>query len=406
LEGILEAKILGALLHERKAFEELTNLKEDGAGFTDAGKIIFSAIAAYYRRDPAAGHVDKGILLAALEQRLNNEKQFNRISEIVKGLAGVSVLNLVDVYRAQKKYIIANELAAALLKQDDAKVRDLSQSWAAWDVGVENKTEESADVYEDIAIESVLAPLKRENLLPLFPSSLNELTDGGATKGDHILIAGRVENGKSLFAINLAAGLCYSGKRVLYIGNEDAPARMLPRFVSRLTGLTKQQIMQDYKGTQEKANKRGLNNLIFINARECSLNHIDNWLSKYKPDTVVVDQIRNINAGNVEKTEQLEKVATGVRRLIKKHNVLGISVSQSMNDSEHINKLIGDMADVANSKVDLPGQADLLILLGTNDDYRNRNMVMLSIPKNKLSGWHGSYPVRINPLLSMVEDVA
>lgn len=402
----MEAKILGALLHERRAFEELTNLKEDGAGFSDLGKIIFAEIAAFYRRDPAANAADKEILLAAVEQRLNNDKQFKRLAEVIKELQVVSLPNLLEIYRKQKKFMVANELAVALLKQDDDKVRELSQKWSAWDVGVEQDKEETADVFEKIDIESVFAPIQRENLMPLFPASLNELTDGGATRGDHILIAGRVENGKSLVAVNLASGLCFSGKRVLYIGNEDAPARMIPRFVSRLTGLTKQQIIQDYKSAQNKANKRGFNNLIFINARECSLNHIDNWLSKYKPDAMVVDQIRNINAGNVEKTEQLEKVATGIRRLIKKHNVLGISISQSMNDAEHINKLIGDMADVANSKVDLPGQADLLILLGTNDDYRNRNMVMFSIPKNKLSGWHGSYPVRINPLLSQVEDVA
>lgn len=402
----MEALLLGAMLHERKAYAELKELKEDGTGFSDLGQIIFEKITDYYSKDPAANAVNKEILLATLERSLNNEKQFKRLSEVVHGLQSVSLPNLLEVYRGQKKFMVANELAAALLKQDDAKVRELSQRWASWDVGVENNEEVSrADVFAEIDIESVFAPIKRENLMPLFPASLNELTDGGATRGDHILIAGRVENGKSLVAVNLASGLCFSGKRVLYIGNEDAPARMIPRFVSRLTGLTKQQILQDYKKAQQLADKRGFKNLIFVNAHDCSLNHIDNWLSKYKPDAVVVDQIRNVNAGNVEKTEQLEKVATGVRRLYKKHNVLGISVSQSMNDEAHINKLIGDMSDVANSKVDLPGQADLLILLGTNDDYRNKNMVMFSIPKNKLSGWHGSYPVRINPVLSMVEDV-
>src|SRR3990172_8303047 len=99
------------MLHERKAFEELTTLKEDGAGFSDLGKIIFAEIAAFYRRDPAANAADKEVLLAAVEQKLNNDKQFKRLSEVIKELQAVSLPNLFEVYRKQKKFMVANELA-------------------------------------------------------------------------------------------------------------------------------------------------------------------------------------------------------------------------------------------------------------------------------------------------------
>ena len=403
----MERQLLASFIKDRKAFEEIRgHAKAPEDAFSDVGKLIYSTILDYYNKDINASAVDRDLLLANLEQKLNNEKQFDRVTDIVKALPDVSVPNVIGTFLQQRKHSVAQELSAALLLGRDATARPLLERWQNLDMGELESSNDSAEVYNGLNIEDVLAPLDRKNLFRLWPLSLNEHTDGGACRGDHILISGRVENGKSLVSINLACGLAYDGHKVLYIGNEDSPKRMVPRFVSRLSGMTKEEMRANPAGAQSRLQRMGYNNIIFVGLPpNSSLDQIDALVDKYQPDVVVVDQLRNVSANDNDLTKSLEKVAVGMRQLIKKRNVLGISVVQSMNNNEHINKLIGDMGDVADSKVGVPGQADLIILLGTNEEYRNRNMCMLTIAKNKLSGWHGYFPVQFIPQLSKVEDL-
>jgi archaellum biogenesis ATPase FlaH len=403
----LERNLLGAFLKDRKAFEEIRgHAKDPESAFSDVGKLLYQSILDYYNKDPNTDHVDRELLLANLEQKLNNEKQFDRVTEIVKALPDVSIPNVIGTFLQQRKHSVAQELSAALLLGKEANARPLIERWQNLDMGELESKNDSAEVYQGLGIEAILAPLARENLFRLWPLSLNEHTDGGACRGDHILISGRVENGKSLLSINLACGLAYDKHKVLYIGNEDSPKRMIPRFVSRFTGMTKDELRANPAAATARLDRMGYNNLIFVGLPpNSSLDQIDALVDKYQPDVVVVDQLRNVSANDNDLTKSLEKVAVGMRQLIKRRNVLGISVVQSMNNNEHINKLIGDMGDVADSKVGVPGQADLIILLGTNEEYRNRNMCMLTLAKNKLSGWHGYFPVQFIPQLSKVEDL-
>ena len=130
-----------------------------------------------------------------------------------------------------------------------------------------------------------MSKFKRENLFRLWPVSLNAHTDGGACRGDHILIAGRVENGKSLVSINMACGFAYDGHKVLYIGNEDAPQRMLSRFMSRLSGMTNDEMAKNPAKAEDKLSKMGFNNLTFVGMPpNSSLDQIDALIDKLSPD--------------------------------------------------------------------------------------------------------------------------
>jgi archaellum biogenesis ATPase FlaH len=403
----LERQLLGAFLKNRETLYELTStVGSVDSSFSDVGKLILSSISEYYERDSTAKYIDRDLLLAGLEKKINNEKQFQRISDIVKALPDVSVPNVVSTYIQQWKSSVGQELSAALLQGKDALSRSLLNKWQKLDMGDIEFEETSSEVYQGLDVSQVLAPLERKNLFRLWPLSINEHTDGGAGRGDHILISGRVENGKSLLSINLACGLAYDKHKVLYIGNEDSPKRMIPRFVNRLSGMTRDELRANPELAQSKLERMGYNNIIFVSLPPNStLDQIDALVVKHNPDVLIVDQLRNVSAHDADLTKSLEKVAVGMRQLIKRRNILGISIVQSMNNNEHVNKLIGNMGDVADSKVGVPGQADLIILLGTNEEYRNRNMCMLTIAKNKLSGWHGYFPVQFIPQLSKVEDL-
>jgi len=401
----MERELLGAFLTDREAFRAVAELGEHGASFSDLGKVIYEAIAQYYERDGSAQDVSRAVLLTQLEGKINNEKVFERVRDAVNGLPESSVPNVVEAYRQQRQFSVGQQLSAALLKGDAKHVNKLLSEYTSLEDGIP-KEDGSAPIeeYHLLPVEE-LFNRRGEQPFKLHPLSLHEKTDGGATHGDHIVISGRVENGKSLLAINLASSLCHDGHKVLYLGNEDSYKRMLQRFVSRFSGMTKDQCVQNPKEAMAKAIKNGYKNLVFLSAAGGTPADIEKLVVKHKPSVLVIDQIRNMDVGDKEKTSQLEKAALAVRQIVKRHGILGISVTQSMNDELHINKLVPDMSDVADSKVGLPGQADLLVLLGTNEDYRNRNMAMLVVAKNKLGGWHGHFPVQLNKPLSLVQDL-
>lgn len=403
----MEAKLLAAFLQSHEALKQLlSTINHTPANFSDQGQIIFDAIQAFYENDPEASSVDKELLLEKLEARLNNDKQFERFKAIIDDFEEVSVPNVIDAYLEHCRTEVRLELSTALLQeQKDKKVRDLIDRWEALADGYFAEDVEETEVYEDVAVADILGITERKNLIPIYPHALNEKIDGGAVKGDHIVIAGRVEEGKSLFAINMACGFCRDGYRVLYVGNEDSPQRMLPRFLSRMSGLTKFELAREPEEAERIARSKGWENLIFASIPSGTFSQIEGLIDNHNPDIVIVDQLRNLSVGIEDGVQQLEKAAKGMRRIIKKHNILGISITQSNNDEARINKLVNEMCDVDSSNVGIPGQADLMIMLGSNEDFRNKNRRMINIPKNKMSGYHGYFPVSIDPALSKVRSI-
>jgi KaiC/GvpD/RAD55 family RecA-like ATPase len=400
----VERKIISACLQHRGAYEELLSTGEEGQNFSDQGKIVFDEIMKFYDRDPDAKSVDREILLRNLKRRLSNEKQYDRFQALVEGLEEVSVANVVSDYIAMRKHDTAMELAQALLSGKDQEAADLMEKWHEFDEGLAiNEAEE--EVYEGLSMDDIMKSRDPANLIRIYPKVLNDLLDGGAMRGDHILISGRVEEGKSLMSINISMGCIMDGHKVLYIGNEDSPMRLRPRFVARLTEMTKNDQVQDPARAEALLKEKGADRFTFAAIPEGTFAQIEGLIRTYRPDVLVVDQVRNINVGIEEGSKQLEKVAKGMRKLIKKYNVLGISVTQSNNDEARVNKVICGMEDIDSSKVGLPAQADLILMMGSNERMRDQGLRMINIPKNKISGIHSHFTVQFNPLLSKVVGV-
>ena len=95
---------------------------------------------------------------------------------------------------------------------------------------------------------------------------------------------------------------------------------------------------------------------------------------------------------------QLTVAGRAMRSLIKRHNLVGISVTQAADSASR--KAVLDIGDVYMSNTSLPGDADLMIGIGGTPDQVENGYRMISLPKNKLTGDHEPRSVEFNKFLS------
>jgi hypothetical protein len=130
---------------------------------------------------------------------------------------------------------------------------------------------------------------------------------------------------------------------------------------------------------------------------------VEDHIDQYEPEWIVADQLRNFKVKAENRTNQLEMAATAFRTIGKKKNVLVWSVTQGADSCR--NKLQMDTGDVDSSNVGIPAQADVLLGIGADEAMLVENTRMLSLPKNKISGNHDFWPIRVNPQLSRAISV-
>lgn len=392
----MELRIIGAAIAERKAFHTI-NKYDLSESMTDRGNIILKEIGEYYERDPGAQSVDKETLLHLLctsyERHADDFKDmFGNIPE------NVSAANVVEDVLNLQKVGVGYELANALLSNGHKRVPALMEEYQELEaLSLDYKEDEN--VFVGVGLDELFDTKKSDKILA--PKVLNDKLDGGLLPGDNVLFFGVPEIGKSACLINAACGYLLQGVRVLYICNEDSPARMLPRFLSRLTRMTKPEMMRDTKKAMEAAFAGGYENLAFVHMSPGTFSEIINEVEKFKPDVVFIDQLRHINVGKTDgKVTQLEKAGILARQLAAKQNVICISSAQAA--ATAIDKAVLDINDVDSSKIGLPGSMDVMVGIGCNDALEARNQRMLSICKNKTGGGHAAVRVRLNEPISMI----
>jgi hypothetical protein len=92
-----------------------------------------------------------------------------------------------------------------------------------------------------------------------------------------------------------------------------------------------------------------------------------------------------------------------MRKLIKKYDLVGVSVTQAADSAT--NKLVLERGDVYMSNTSLPGDADVLLGIGANDEYKGMSRRMMSLSKNKPGQCHPHFPVLVDEKLSKVISI-
>jgi len=398
----MEHKLISAALQSRQHYNVLDKCSiQDSLG--PQGKLVWDIIADYYSIDPDCNTCDRDSIKDRVIRKYERHKDtFTKYLEEVNGTE-VSVPNLLKDIKEVKAHSLGMEIAARLInKQDASQLLQEYMSINEQDILLES-TEEERQVYHLYNISECINDIA--NGIKLYPSSLNNVVGGGLQKGHHVVIYGRPEAGKSLFAINFTYGFCNQGLKVLYLSNEDPKESMGERFLARFTELTRYDMQQlDPSEVMEIAISRGYDKLYFAPLSPGTPKEIYNIIDKYGPfDCLIVDQLRNLNVGGESRVLQLEKAATEIRYIAKSRQLLAVSVTQA-GDSAEGNLILG-MSDVDFSKTGISAMADVMLGIGCNKEYDSLEQRMVTFCKNKITGEHASTPVGVNRAISKVEDI-
>jgi archaellum biogenesis ATPase FlaH len=406
----MELPLLAASLRSRQDFDLIKSYIDMRAStYSKRFQIVMKKVGEYYQRDANAGSVDHTILLAQIAESIRNDKHVQQFTELVaESLAtNGSDVNVRAVILLAKQQEVGDKLAQALAMDStqprvDALLDELKELRTM--TSLDELAEEGLEVFHDIDLEDLIVrEFNPELLIKVYPESLNAKLDGGVKKENHIIAFGPVEIGKSLLTINASCGFARQEKKGLYFINEDRPQSIIMRMVSNLSGWNKHQIMQNPHRAMELANENGFRNITVVSCAPGTPQQVEDHIDQYEPEWIVADQLRNFKVKAENRTNQLEMAATAFRTIGKKKNVLVWSVTQGADSCR--NKLQMDTGDVDSSNVGIPAQADVLLGIGADEAMLVENTRMLSLPKNKISGNHDFWPIRVNPQLSRAISV-
>ncbi|MEK0324842.1 MAG: DnaB-like helicase C-terminal domain-containing protein, partial [Nitrosopumilus sp.] len=398
--------VVAAVIASRDAYDAIEGDIRDG-DLGEQGNIIFGAIRDYYGRDRDAQSCDSDLLTSSIVRGLSNPKHQEMFTDLVGSISNVEVSpeNVVHDFIEVRRQAAGAKLASALAAgKSAAECCALVDNYSHWANAKSLDSEKEIEVVRGTSVvDLVEGKYAAEELIKIWPRSLNERLDGGLLRGHHMLVFARPEMGKTLILINMIAGFLAQKLTVLYVGNEDPISDIVMRVVSRLTGMTKYEIMEDADTADYVAREKGYDNLILAGLAPGTPREIQSLIDTYAPDVVMIDQLRNINVNEEHFVQKLEKAATIARNIGKSNNVLMVSVTQAGDSASGKGPL--EMGDVDSSNTGIPAQVDVMVGIGATPEDEAAGRRIISLCKNKRSGRHDFFPVGIDTQLSKVRSL-
>lgn len=386
-----EKTVLAAIRGSQSAYRKIEQYIEDG-DFSDMGTLLLTEYREFYNRDTKATEVDLDVLQSVLERKYpkHSEKLL-----AVAATPAISPDNILTEYFEHKRSVVGVELGQLLLQGKPAD--ELIEKYEKYSNAVETVDFDEDKVFIGLGAETLVEHLSADNLLRVYPDTLNDRLGGGVPPATHIIMYALPEVGKTASAINMACGWARDNKKVLYIGNEDPYKLMLMRIMSRLSMMNRDEVKANPGRAMERALANGYENIVFASLAPGSLSDVRRLMEKYEPDAVVTDQIHNLHSQKrLSKVEHLEYVAKTIRDFGKECDAVMLSLTQAADTAT--NKIFPDMGDVYYSNVAIQAAADVMIGQGMSADGQRG----FSLPKNKVSGNHEPFPINLDPYLSRI----
>lgn len=398
-----ERHVLAATIKDRLAFTAVADHVERD-DFSEQGWIVWGGICDYYDADAGCSSVDAAILGDAVARGVSADKHKAMFVNLVQSLNefDVSGRNVVEDLLSTKREVVGNQLAHALLAGQDTggilnKYAELLDQTTFAD-------EEIEDARQGFSVAELCASgFNKENLIQVMPQGLNDRLEGGVKPGHHLILFARPEMGKTMMTIEMMAGFVRQGLTVLYIGNEDPLDDINMRVVNRLSGMTKVEVMNAPNKADAIARTNGYENLILKALAPGTPREITGLIEKYNPHVLVLDQLRNLNMKQDNYVLALEQAAKQARQWGKRYSCVVVSVTQAGDSAS--GKAVLDMGDVDFSNTGIPSQADVMIGLGAGEAQAKAGEIVISLPKNKVSGRHEYFACMVEPQLSKITSI-
>lgn len=395
---MIEKKIIAAAAKSRAAFETVSSCMEPG----ELGPIylpLWGAIADYYGLDPKAANADTALIADKVAATAAGAKRQNALKALCEEVFAedVSPANIAGYVRDHALSSSAMRFAqAAAARKGRGELEPLARSYVAL-LDMPDATDGAA---EEITFSKALRKrIDVKNRLKVTPACLNERLGGGLLRGTTMWIFGRPNRGKSALGITVACGFARRDLRGIWFTNEDPAMTIMVRCASNLTGLTELEIRENPDEAEKAAISKGITRMKFVDIAPGTAPEMEAEIKAYKPDFIVVDQIRNMSMrGTDGNANRIDAAAQFVRQMAKKYDLAAVGMAQADAASSH--KLVLDMEDFDSSKTGMPGAADVIVGVSANEVMEQAGQRMLSLSKNKVSNVHGHWSCNFDPFRS------
>lgn len=405
----MESQLLAAALARRDSCELILNylVPKD---YSREFQMLMENIKQYYARDNNANSVNRQLFCALLAESYSNKKHLERFIQVVDEAYNqeTSVVNIDELILKGMLNATGDKLAVALANRDNTdKLLESYQHLKSLST-LDELDGQGTEVLTSDDIESVLSrKASGQGSLKIYPLALNEKLEGNASPGHHIVTFARPEMGKTALNTTISCGFAKQQADGIYFINEDRVDDVYTRHICNLSGIPERDIRQSdsqRRRAVELAMEKGFGYIRFISLSPGTLQQVEAFVDKFNPKWIVMDQLRNLNVKESNKVLQLEYATSGMRNIGKKYGCIVVSTTQAGDSAE--GKAILGMGDVDFSNTGVAAQADVLLGLGATENDVQQGVRYINLSKNKLTGWHGAFPVRLTPQLSRFTSVS
>lgn len=389
MDGLL---LTAAICASRTAYEEISRAGIDVESLPEAAGVVVRAAGEQYKRDAGLTKIDNDVLRSQVVRRYGEGDMAHSVMDFVAQFPDdCSAVNVAEEHRLLRLAQVSRSLATMLATNQHGEA---SEELLAQYQDLKHDRQEDDNTrwrleFEDFQEDSSVR-------VPIAPKALNDYIGGGVLRGHNITVYGRPDSGKSGFALNCAAMLLHRGYKVLYVANEEPEQDITRRLLSRMCATDIEELRNHHTLMQCLDNvEQAYQNWYLLHRAGLTADAIRIMAAKVKPDMIIVDQLKNVATKEDNRALQLDKLARQVREIGIEAEAVTMSVTQAGESGQ--NELVLGLSDVEWSNTGIPGAADLMVGIGVDELYRSEGKRMLSVPKNKVNGKHGAFPVWFNP---------
>lgn len=406
-----EKIVLGTLITERNAIEEVRELLSEEAFYNPFHRDIYKAVLQISSSGERPDMIMVKNRLAANGVKFDLAEYMklasNHTFDLYQYASRLHDLRIRRKFYSIGQYLVSNSYSEAedILDVTNSVSDELSSLFKSSSTTVTTINDGLESVYHMINDN-----LSVNGTLTGTPTGFEKIDakSGGLQKSDLIIIAGETSQGKTSLAVSMMRNAAYNGAKIAMYSMEMKKEQITARILSMESGVPANQIMYSrLTDSQLQAVDKGIGKIagksIYFDDRSTS--NIDTILSsirymklKFGIDGAIVDylQILNVNMKEANKEQQMGDVARRLKNLAKELDIWIIALSQlnrnAVNPVPTLSRLrdSGQIAEAADMVILIyRPEADKTSKKSYPDEFSNvdtRGTAMIDIAKGRNVG--------------------